>query len=196
MHTKGTAILLGLFLAGQPSTLIADDIIPASPIDQITQTCPTPQALAAFLHRTFQFESDQEQFGEVDRWQSPSEFVQRKRGDCEDYAVLAQAVLARRGVEAYVFSVIGTGGYAHTVCVFVDERGRYNVLNQDRLSYPRARSLEAVASYLYPAWTVAGIATPVGVRGRFVKKFVNARGAPAAEPLPAPSAARQAGVAP
>ncbi len=179
MRTRWMAIVIGLLAAGAATSLRAENTSEARVIDGLAHTYTTPKALATFLHRTFTFTHDEELFGREDYWQSPGEFLTRKAGDCEDYAILAQAVLSRNGIQAYLFSVFGDGGYAHTVCVFVDEHGRYNLLNQDRLRYYRASSLEALASLLCPAWTFGGIAERAGTRGRLVNKIVNFHPAPA-----------------
>ena len=142
-------------------------------LDELAGTYTTPKAVAAFLHKAFTFQGDEALFGEADRWQSPEEFVARKAGDCEDYALLARALLRRNGIEAYVFSVFGKEGYAHTVCVFKDDRGRYNLIDGGKLRHLGAISLDAVASWLYPAWTVSGIAEQVGAHGQMVKQLTN-----------------------
>jgi transglutaminase-like putative cysteine protease len=144
-----------------------------APLDQLAATYRTPHAVAAFLRKEFQFQRDEELFGEIDRWQSPEAFLQRRVGDCEDYALLAKELLQRNGIEAYVFSLFGEEGYAHTVSVFVDEDGRYNVINQDKLRRYRAKTLEAVAAQINPAWTVAMIAEQDGPRGRVVREIIN-----------------------
>ena len=142
-------------------------------LDQLAGTYTTPKAIAAFLHHAFTFQRDEEFFGEADHWQSPEEFVARKAGDCEDYALLARALLRRNGIEAFVFSVFGKEGYAHTVCVFVNHRGRYNVIDVDKLRVLDVKSLESVASWLAPAWTVGAIAEQAGARGQMVTQITN-----------------------
>ena len=145
-------VVIALWCAGAPSAHSGSaDLAPPDPrsLDVVAHTYTTPKALAGFLQRTMTFKSDEELFGEPDYWQDPEEFLARRAGDCEDYALFAQAVLQRRGIEAYVLSVFGRDGYAHTVCVFA-EAGRYNVINQDRVRYVRAKTLETVAGRLYP----------------------------------------------
>ena len=142
-------------------------------LDQLAGTYTTPKAVAAFLHHAFTFQRDEELFGEADRWQSPEEFVARKAGDCEDYALLARALLRRNGIEAFIFSVFGKDGYAHTVCAFVDHRGRYNVIDVDKLCVLDVKSLESVASWLSPGWTVGAIAEQAGARGQMVTQITN-----------------------
>ncbi len=143
-------------------------------IDHLARTYRTPQTIAKFLHDEFTFKQDKDLFGEVDYWQTPQEFAVRKSGDCEDYALLAETLLRRNGIEAYVFSVFGDDGYAHTISIFRDEKGRYNAINQGAVRYYRAKSLEALASQLYPSWNFAGIVEPDGKRGRMVREIRNA----------------------
>jgi hypothetical protein len=133
----------------------------------------TPKAVAGFLQEEFDFARDAELFGEAERWQSPEEFLRRRAGDCEDFALLARELLRRNGIEAEVFSLFGDDGYAHTVCVFRDAEGRYSVINQGRLRAYRARSLEALASRLHPGWTFGGIVEREGAAARLVRELVN-----------------------
>ena len=172
-------------LASLPSHLRTQtaSIPPTAPslVDQLARRYTSPDAVAGFLRDAFTFTRDEDLFGEVDYWQSPEEFAARRVGDCEDYALLAQALLRRNGVEAYVVSLFGEDGYAHTVSVFIDEQGRHNVINQGAIRYYRAASLEALASAVYPGWTFGGIAEREGTRGRFVRELIN--------PAPAPDAA-------
>ena len=190
---------LAIWLLGTPLRAAAEEIpvnalrIPSSPqttpqltelpipvtLDRLARTYTTPKAVAAFLRKAFTFQRDEELFGEADRWQAPEEFLARKAGDCEDYALLARALLRRNGIEAYVFSLFGKESYAHTVCVFVDVHGQYNLIDGDKLRELHAKSLEAVASWLSPAWTVAGIAEQVGTYGQLVKQLTNSHPASA-----------------
>ena len=140
-------------------------------LDKLAFLYTTPKTIAAFLKHEFTFERDWDLFGEAEHWQTPQEFLTKRKGDCEDYALLAQGLLVRNGIEAYVFSLYGEG-YAHTVCVFVEE-GRYNVINQDRVRYYRTKSLEALASAIYPAWTVGAISEQIGTEGRLVREITN-----------------------
>jgi len=145
----------------------------SSLLDQLARSNTTPKAVAKLLRDEFTFKRDEELFGEADHWQSPEEFLKRKAGDCEDYALLAQALLRRNGIEAYILSLFGQEGYAHTVCVFKDEHGRYNLIDVDKIRYPKAVSLEAMASWLYPGWTSGAIVEQAGLRGRMLQQITN-----------------------
>ena len=153
--------------------LQATEQLPRPLLDQFASTYTSPRAIATFLRTAFTFRRDTDLFGKMDYWQSPEEFARRKAGDCEDYALFAKALLNRNGIEAYVLSLFGIGDYAHTVCVFVDERGRYNLIDERGVRVLHAKSLPALASWLYPGWTLGAIMEQAGTRGRIVKKIMN-----------------------
>lgn len=171
MRTRWITGIVGIGLLGLSWNATAEQL--PAPLEQAAASHPTPDAVADFLQHHFTFQRDADLFGEIDRWQSPEDFLQRRVGDCEDYALLAQELLRRNGIEAYVFSLFGPEGYAHTVSVFVDEDGRYNVINQGTLRRYRASSLDVVAAEINPAWTVGMIAEQDGTRGRIVREIVN-----------------------
>ncbi len=143
-----------------------------NPVEALARLVRTPEQLSRFLRENILFRDDLRQFGLVDYWQDPEELLARRQGDCEDYALLAQAVLNRLGVNAFVLSLYGQAGYAHSVCVFMEE-GRYNVLNQDRVVRYRVRSLEELATRLYSRWEWGAVAERQGHRGRAVREIHN-----------------------
>ncbi len=151
-------------LAAEPESLI---------LDQLAHQYTTPDAIASFLATKFTFDSDQAIFGEADHWQQPVEFLNRGKGDCEDYAMLARELLRRNWIKAEVFSIYGANGFAHTVCIFLDSHGLYNVIDQGMLLVVEAETLQEVASALCPNWTTSGITQPNGMRGQFVSRLEN-----------------------
>jgi transglutaminase-like putative cysteine protease len=157
-------------LLSAPALLRAERL---TSLDALATKYTTPRAIARFLVTEFVFQKDIDIFGCVEHCQTPLEFLARRTGDCEDYALLARELFMRNGIEAYIFSLFGDNGYAHTVCIFVDEHGRYNVLNQDKLQYYRAPSLEALADALCPEWLFGGLVEQAGIRGRLVKEIRN-----------------------
>lgn len=148
-------------------------------LDEIAERFSRPEQLAAFLKREMTFQEDAALFGQVDYWQEPEEFLIRSAGDCEDYALFAEAILKRQGREVFVLSLYGEGGYAHTVCVF-KEANRYHVLNQDSLVRYGAGSVEELAGLLCSRWVWGAVARRAGTRGQAVRKIT-------AESRPSPS---------
>ncbi len=160
------SLSLGMTPAAGPETAASSPGLAA-----IARLYPTPDALGSFLEREITFREDRDLFGRSDYWQPPEEFLRRRQGDCEDYALLAQAVLKRHGKESLVFSLYGPG-YAHTVCIFRDQ-GLFHVLNQDKVIRCAASSLEEAASFLYPRWTWGAVARRFGRRGMAVRRVRN-----------------------
>lgn len=136
-------------------------------LETITRAYPTPESIAEFLRNQISFAEDRDLFGRSEYWQAPEEFLARRKGDCEDYAILTQALLKRLGFEAFVFSLYGERGYAHTVMVF-KENGRYHVVNQDRLIRLQAKSLEELSDRLYSDWTWGAVVAQRGHQGRII----------------------------
>ena len=160
-------------MMGSTTVSAADQDSTWTRVEEFARLYTTPEAVAKVFQEQFTYEEDSALFAEEECWQSPEEFLHLKKGDCEDYALLAQAALSRNGVEAYVFSLFGAQGYVHTVCLFVDQRGGYSILNVDRIIYYHADSLEALASAMQSDWTFGGITERYGRRGRLVKEITH-----------------------
>ncbi|MBI3317278.1 MAG: transglutaminase-like cysteine peptidase [Candidatus Omnitrophica bacterium] len=143
-----------------------------SPIDYLFEFTNSPDDLSNFMKRNFKFTEDETLFGEIDYWQSPEEFYSRKKGDCEDYALFAQYVLARLNMESYVVSIYAANGYAHTLLIY-REGGRYQVLNEDRLIRYNASSLEDAIGQVNSDWSWAAIARRQDTRGFALQTFFN-----------------------
>lgn len=72
----------------------------------------------------FQYVTDQKQFGRADYWQNPSEFEERRKGDCDDFALYVWHHLCKMGKDARF--VVGKHGYSLTghAWVVVYENGK------------------------------------------------------------------------
>jgi len=133
----------------------------------------TPQQIASLMKEHFKFEEDKKNFGEADYWQSPAELWSRGAGDCEDFAVFAQEALQRQKIEAYVVSIYGPRDYAHTFVIF-KEKGAYQVMNETRLHYCHAASVEEAISRVRPDWIWGAVVRPKGRRGQSIRELRNA----------------------
>ena len=163
---------IGVSSLGFAPTAQSEQTVADQNLASIVRAYPTPEKLAAFLRKRIAFQEDEKRFGEADYWQAPEEVLERGAGDCEDYALLAQEVFKQQGVGAFLLSLYGSGGYAHTVCVFLDGR-TYSVINNDRVVRYRAKSLEELATFLYPQWSWGAVAEKMGHRGRAVQEIYN-----------------------
>jgi predicted transglutaminase-like cysteine proteinase len=55
-------------------------------------------AINQFFNRHIEFATDEQAWGQVDYWASPLESLQRRRGDCEDYAIAKYFSLLAAGM--------------------------------------------------------------------------------------------------
>ena len=93
--------------------------------------------------------------------QSPSTFLARKKGDCDDYSVLADHVLSKHGYKTRLIHVRLTGRVAHAVC-YVEESRAYLDFNNRNVFFTLTRSspdlreiASKVAQSLEASWTTA-----------------------------------------
>ena len=93
--------------------------------------------------------------------QPPDEFLSRERGDCDDYSVLADFVLKKRGLNTRLIHIRLAGRVAHAVC-YVAENNAYLDYNNRKFFLTLARSgpdlreiATKVADSLSASWTTA-----------------------------------------
>jgi hypothetical protein len=83
-----------------------------------------------------------------DEVQDPDVFLSTQRGNCQDYAILGDYVLTRRGYETHLVHIRMVGQIAHDVC-YVTQEGRfldYNLRSFYRNLEPSGPTVREVAS--------------------------------------------------
>jgi hypothetical protein len=138
----------------------------SSLVDLEVQKDLTPEALLkSFAGYTYEL-GEQVQDAET--------FLQRKRGDCDDFASLAESILAKRGFHAKLV-VIMMARETHVVC-YVKEAGGFldfNFRNETRPVIESDGSLEdiatKVAGYFKSKWHMASEFKYQGERTVFVE---------------------------
>ncbi len=93
--------------------------------------------------------------------QSAPEFLAREKGDCDDYAVLADFVLKKHNLNTRLIHIRLTGRIAHAVCYVADNKA-YLDYNNRAVFFTLARSgadirdiATKVAQSLESSWTTA-----------------------------------------
>lgn len=125
------AAVLGLLL-GEARALTLFDLL--------TERDLTPKRFADRFE-TFEYEFAPEV-------QLPDTFLQREKGDCDDYAILADHVLKQRGLQTRIIHIRLVGRVAHAVC-YVDDNKAYLDFNNRKyfLNLERCgRSLREIAT--------------------------------------------------
>jgi hypothetical protein len=91
----------------------------------------------------------------------PDEFLARESGDCDDYAVLADFVLSKRGLGTRLVHVRLAGRVAHAVCyvteskAYLDYNNRKFFVTLERTGPDLREIANAVADSLSASWTTA-----------------------------------------
>lgn len=62
--------------------------------------------VSASVNGMVAYRTDQQNHGRLDQWSTPNETLARASGDCEDYAILKMAVLARLGVPVNAMEIV------------------------------------------------------------------------------------------
>lgn len=138
----------------------------AMTLDQLAQVYDTPAKVWYLMDRTVSYGFDRQVWGLDEYFATAEEFWDRKKGDCEDYAALAKALLDRAGYTTVLFSAWrqerdAGGNDGHTVVAFL-ENGRWNHISN--LGYVRAEAAthEELAASIFPNWTRSNTWTYTG----------------------------------
>ena len=126
------------------------------------------------MKKNFEFVSDRAQFGTEEHWQTPEAMLERQRGDCEDYALFAQAILKRNGYQTFILSVYWNED-AHTITLF-EKEGIWGIFNLDKLDLPHVTSLAELAATVRDNWSYLGVMRVEGNSGIISRKVLNRKG--------------------
>ena len=163
---SGFLILLSFF----PSLNARSEPSPSlSSIDTLAKELNTPEALEKFMGKKFHYVSDRLLFHQDEYWQTPEEILARGAGDCEDYALFAEAILKRNGYQVVILSLFWDDN-AHTVAVF-EKNGTWGIFNLDKIQYTNARSLAELADQINHEWMYVGVMRQEGMSGIISRKF-------------------------
>ena len=128
------------------------------PVFLLSQNLNSPNDVAHFLWKNFIFETDQHQFGQEEHWQTAEEFLINRKGDCEDFALLASELLRMKGIPSFLLNIYGDGT-GHTVCVF-KQNGKYRAFNGSQMT-SEAAHLKQLITEINPFWKKAFIVAPL-----------------------------------
>ena len=119
--------------------------------DLLTDPQMNPKRFASYFEN-FEYEYH-------DEVQAPDVFLGDRRGDCDDYAVLADYVLKRKNVGTRVLHIRLVGRIAHAVCyvteskAYLDYNNRKYVINLQRSGQTLREIATKVADSFEANWT-------------------------------------------
>jgi hypothetical protein len=106
----------------------------------------SPRALSAWLAGNFRYELKL-----TDAWQTPQETIALRKGDCDDFALLAQAVLKRAGIKSDVVILKFKGlSVMHALCIWKDSDGLYSFFSNFEMYRTGKADIRQAISKFYP----------------------------------------------
>lgn len=106
----------------------------------------SPEDIARFFSQEFTYTMTL-----PDRAHSPEETIAAMSGDCEDFAILASAMLTRMGIENQVFVIkFSDLKIAHAVCIWKDRNGYYSFISNQELHRTGQSTVESAIRKFYP----------------------------------------------
>ena len=117
--------------------------------------------VSASVNNMVAYKTDDQNHGRTDYWSTPNEILGRSSGDCEDYAVLKMAVLARLGVPMNVMEIVvlkDTSRRLFHAVLSVSLEDRNLILDNvtdaieadtEKLSYAPLFSISGTANYVF-----------------------------------------------
>ncbi len=140
-------IFVSIFLA---QLLLCPTPCYSESVNSLYASIRTPEELAAWLSSNLTYEFI---FGGK-RPQTLQEFLNSKRGNCEDFANLASEILTRNGINNEVI-VLGFSGlpFLHAICIWKDKDGTYSFISNEKLYKTDETSLKGAVAKSFPDYT-------------------------------------------
>ena len=137
------AVVLGFIIA---FLLLGISFAQSSPVAAVIPSVRTPEALACWLSNNFRYELKL-----TDAWQTPEETIKLKKGDCDDFALLAQAVLKGLGIKSDVVIIKFRGlNVLHAICIWKEETGSYSFISNCELTRTGKADIQQAIAKFYP----------------------------------------------
>ena len=108
----------------------------------------SPHDLARWLESDFKYV-----FRLNDEWQTPSETINKRAGDCEDFATLDSDVLEKMGVKSHIVIIKFRGmDFKHAISIWKEKNGTYSYISNQKLVRTGIGTIEKALSVYYPDW--------------------------------------------
>ena len=125
-------------------------------IEEAAASISSPEDVASFFAQEFTYEMTF-----PDRAHSPEEIMESRTGDCEDFAILASAMLTRMGVENQVVVIKFAGlRVAHAICIWRNRGGTYDFISSQEFYLSGQKTVEAAIKKFYPDCSATAVIDP------------------------------------
>lgn len=120
------------------------------PLNVQTAEPSTPLEVYSWINSHIRYQADATA---EDEFRPAEQTLALGYGDCDDFAVLADALLKKHGYNSKVVTVY-TKTEGHSVCVWQDSKGTYNHLSNKTYREIHAPDLKTVAADIYTDWKI------------------------------------------
>ena len=114
----------------------------------------TPEQLSSWMQNNLVYQQEVL----TDNWKLPQQTILDEGGDCEDFAILTQAVLSDLKIESQLiyirYSLLES---RHVICIYETFGGTYNVFDNQYLYKTPYKTRREILNQLYPKWRSSGI---------------------------------------
>lgn len=123
-------------------------------VEEAVASVRSPEDIAKYFANGFTYTMNLS-----DRAHSPEETLESRTGDCDDFALLASAMLTRMDVENQVLVIrFRALSAAHAVCIWRGRDGMYNFISSMELVRTGQSTVEGAIKKFYPdCETIASI---------------------------------------
>jgi len=121
-----------------------------------------PLDIQCFMFTQFEYISDKSY---LDEWQPPERTWDRKGGDCEDWALFAQACMKANQDDVFILSFYPKSRVGHATCVVVEKKDTYITMGTFGLRRIRGE-LKDIPEKWYKDWKYMFIHKKDGSRVR------------------------------
>jgi len=117
-------------------------------------------SISDYLITYYKYESDAEQFDYEDYWQTTEEMIENKKGDCEDFAILTQAILKELDIKSQLIGLWWEERdftttykmYGHMLLVFQDENDKYSFMDNQFYVAAEKETIEELFEFYTDNW--------------------------------------------
>ena len=114
----------------------------------------TPEQLSSWMQNNLVYQQE----GLSDNWKTPQQTIKDKGGDCEDFAILARAVLSDLRIESQLIYIrYSLFESRHVICIYKTSEGTYTVFDNQYLYNTPYKNRREILNQLYPKWRSSGI---------------------------------------
>jgi hypothetical protein len=112
----------------------------------VPRSIRTPEQIVSWFASEFEY-----QLKMPDRPQTPTETLELRTGDCDDFAALAKVILEGQGIKSDVVIIKYRGlNIMHAICIYKENNGTYSFISNKELQRTGETDMTRAVAKFYP----------------------------------------------